>query len=64
MNADLPVLPSRCHSVTTAAEYFSMAAGVDMAPLLEGLNDDSCHAPHWGYVLSGQVIVTYGDGGL
>ena len=41
-----------------------MAAGVDMAPLLEGLNDDSCHAPHWGYVLSGQVIVTYGDGGL
>ena len=44
------------------AEYFSLAAGVDMAPLLKGLDHDLCQAPHWGYVLSGQVDVTYGDG--
>ncbi len=43
------------------AEYFSLAAGTDIAPLLHGLDGDSCHAPHWGYVLSGTVIITYDD---
>lgn len=47
---------------TFAAEYFSLAAGVDMAPLLEGLVDDVCHAAHWGYVIEGTVVVTYADG--
>ncbi len=44
------------------AEYFSLGAGADIAPLLQGLHDDVCHAPHWGFVISGQVIVTYADG--
>ncbi|MBK5224788.1 MAG: cupin domain-containing protein [Acidimicrobiia bacterium] len=44
-----------------AAEYFSLAAGTDIAPLLQGLTHDSCHAPHWGYILSGQVVVTYDE---
>lgn len=43
------------------AEYFSLGAGTDIAPLLEGLDNDLCHAPHWGYVLSGELVVTYGD---
>jgi hypothetical protein len=43
-------------------EYFSLAAGTDIAPLLRGLKDDACHAPHWGYMLSGEVVVTYTDG--
>ena len=47
---------------TLAAEYFSLAAGVDIAPLLRGLDDDVCFAPHWGYVLSGRVVVTFADG--
>lgn len=47
---------------TFGAEYFSLATGVDMAPLLAGLEDDLCHAPHWGYVISGTVVVTYADG--
>ena len=34
-------------------EYFSLSAGTDIAPLLRGLKDDACHAPHWGYALSG-----------
>jgi hypothetical protein len=42
-------------------EYFSLGAGTDIAPLLEGLEGDSCHAPHWGYMLEGQVVVTYSD---
>lgn len=44
------------------AEYFSMAAGTDLAPLLEGLDGDMCHGPHWGYMLTGDVVVTYRDG--
>jgi hypothetical protein len=48
---------------TMAGEYFSLGAGTDIAPLLEGLDRDSCHAPHWGYMISGRVVVTYADGG-
>jgi hypothetical protein len=44
-----------------AGEYFTLAAGVDIAPLLEGLPTDSCDAPHWGYVLKGRVTVSYTD---
>lgn len=47
---------------TIGAEYFSLAAGTDLAPLLEGLADDVCHSAHWGYVIAGDVIVTYTDG--
>ena len=28
------------------AEYFSLGAGTDIAPLLAGLRNDACHAPH------------------
>lgn len=41
------------------AEHFSLAAGTDIAPLLEGLKDDACHAEHWGYVIDGELVVTY-----
>ena len=43
-------------------EYFSLGAGTDIAPLLKGLKDDACHAPHWGYMISGELVVTYTDG--
>jgi hypothetical protein len=42
-----------------AGEYFSLAAGTDIGPLLQGLEADSCQAPHWGYIIGGRVIVTY-----
>lgn len=44
------------------AEYFTMGAGTDLAPLLVGLDGDMCHGPHWGYVLAGDVVVSYLDG--
>ena len=47
---------------TLGGEYFSLGAGTDIAPLLQGLEDDACQAPHWGYMLTGQVVVTYTDG--
>jgi hypothetical protein len=43
-------------------EYFSLAAGTDIAPLLKGLKDDACQAPHWGYMISGKLVVSYTDG--
>ncbi|MEQ8716609.1 MAG: hypothetical protein RIE08_03285 [Acidimicrobiales bacterium] len=43
-------------------EYFTLAAGTDLAPLLQGLAGDVCHAPHWGYMISGRLVVDYSDG--
>lgn len=45
-----------------AGEYFSLGAGTDIAPLLHGLHDDTCHAPHWGYMISGRLVVSFVDG--
>ena len=45
-----------------AAEYFSLGAGTDIAPLLKGLDGDACHAPNWGFMVSGEVVITYVDG--
>ena len=45
-----------------AGEYFSLGAGTDIAPLLKGLEGDLCQSPHWGYLIEGEVTVTYKDG--
>jgi hypothetical protein len=45
-----------------AAERIRFAAGTDLTPLLEGLEDDMCQCPHWGYVLDGAVNLRYSDG--
>lgn len=47
---------------TLGAEYFSLGAGTDIAPLLEGLDGDACQAPHWGFMVKGQVVISYTDG--
>jgi hypothetical protein len=44
------------------AEYFTLNAGTDLAPLLAGLDDNACHSAHWGYLITGDVVVTYRDG--
>jgi hypothetical protein len=43
-------------------EYFSLGAGTDIAPLLKGLEGDACQAPHWGYMISGAVVISYTNG--
>jgi hypothetical protein len=45
-----------------SGEYFSLAAGTDISPLLQGLEGDLCQAPHWGYLLQGEITVTYANG--
>jgi hypothetical protein len=47
---------------TLGAEYFSLGTGTDLAPLLAGLTDDACHSAHWGYVIAGDLTVSYTDG--
>src|SRR3546814_16594783 len=47
---------------TISGEYFSLGAGTDIAPLLQGLEDDLCQSPHWGYLLQGALTVTYAEG--
>jgi hypothetical protein len=44
------------------AEYFSLGAGTDLGPLLAGLDGDACHSPHWGYLIGGELVVSYTDG--
>lgn len=44
------------------AEHFRMDAGTDISPLLQGLEDDLCQAPHWGYIIKGDLTVTFKDG--
>ncbi|MFC6835697.1 cupin domain-containing protein [Halomarina ordinaria] len=45
-----------------SGEYFTMKAGTDLSPLLEGLEDDLCQCPHWGYVVEGSLTARYTDG--
>lgn len=44
------------------AEYFSFDAGTDMTELLHGLKGNSCHSPHWGYVVKGEITAIYDSG--
>jgi len=36
--------------------------GTNFTPLLEGLENDHCQVPHWGYVVEGAVRIEYEDG--
>jgi hypothetical protein len=47
---------------SVSCEYFTLAAGVDTAPLFEGLDGGLCSCPHWGYVLQGTLVVTDAKG--
>ncbi|MEO8111424.1 MAG: cupin domain-containing protein [Ginsengibacter sp.] len=42
--------------------FNEMPAGTDLAPLLQGLKNNSCQCPHWGYILEGEMLVKYDDG--
>ena len=42
--------------------FNEVPAGTDFSPLLQGLKNDSCHCPHWGYVVEGEMLVKYDDG--
>jgi hypothetical protein len=45
-----------------SGEYFTLAAGIDTTPLFQGLHDNVCQCPHWGFVLRGQLTTTDASG--
>ncbi len=45
-----------------AMAFLKLPAGTDLGPLLEGLPDDKCQCPHWGYMLKGRMTLSYKDG--
>jgi len=62
---DLPELLGPAVRATDWGDLRSIAialpAGTDLGPLLKGLPDDLCSCPHWGYVIKGQMRVSYAD---
>ncbi|MEO7801077.1 MAG: hypothetical protein ABIR81_03715 [Ginsengibacter sp.] len=42
--------------------FNELPAGTDLAPLLQGLKNNSCQCPHWGYVVEGELLMKYDDG--
>jgi hypothetical protein len=43
------------------AEFVTIREGHSLAPVLKGLPGDSCQCPHWGYLFTGELTVTYAD---
>ena len=43
------------------AMIVSLPAGTDLAPVLQGLPNDLCPCPHWGYMIKGRIRVIYAD---
>jgi hypothetical protein len=41
--------------------YETYPQDVDPAPLFAGLPDGRCQCPHWGTVVSGQIVFRYAD---
>jgi hypothetical protein len=69
MRASRTELPEVLGDAVRAADWgdlrtiaMSLPAGTDLGPLLKGLPNDLCSCPHWGYVIKGQMRVSYADG--
>lgn len=42
-------------------DFVSIRESHSLAPMLQGLPGDRCPCPHWGYLFSGRITVTYAD---
>ena len=45
-----------------SGECFTLSAGVDTTPLFQGLENNLCQCPHWGFVVRGRLTTTDADG--
>ncbi len=41
--------------------FETYTADADLAELFEGLPDDRCQSPHWGYVVKGKLTYKFAD---
>jgi hypothetical protein len=44
-----------------ALQLLELRQDMDATPMLKGLPNDRCHAPHWGYVIKGRLTFDCGD---
>ena len=59
---ELPVAVDRSSDLDGyTVSFVSILESHDLAPMLKVLPGGHCSCPHWGYVFSGQITVTYGD---
>ncbi len=42
--------------------FNELPKGFDFTPLLHGLENNSCHCPHWGYIIQGAIRIISDDG--
>jgi hypothetical protein len=62
MKAAKTIMRSQSGLGGMAVAFNEVPAGGDMSPLFEGLPDNACPAPHWGYILEGVIRIRYVDG--
>jgi len=62
MHFPLEAIPERTALGDLTAAYQRFPKGMNADKVLEGLPDNKCPCPHWGYVLKGRMIVKYADG--
>ena len=41
--------------------FETYTADADLSPFFDGLPDNQCQSPHWGYVIKGKIKYTFGD---
>jgi hypothetical protein len=59
---DAPVIEGRYVDLDGyTAGFETFRQDFDPAPLFAGLPDDRCQCPHWGYVVSGRLVMRFAD---
>jgi hypothetical protein len=43
------------------AAFESFPTGTDTTPIFQGLPDNRCQCPHWGFLMKGRIRVKYAD---
>jgi hypothetical protein len=56
-----PAVDHTEHLDDYSVSFVAIREAHSLAPLLQGLPDDACQCPHWGYVFSGTLTVSYTD---
>jgi hypothetical protein len=56
-----PALDIGGHLDDYTVDFVTIRQGHSLAALLKGLPGNSCQCPHWGYLFSGRITVTYAD---
>ena len=66
---DLPIIMQTPDSILRnmsglggmAIAFNELPKGTDFTPLLNGLENNSCHCAHWGYIVEGAIRIIYDD---